>query len=62
MSAEKPESETKVEGKFVTEKRYYGLDWITARLQSTCETQMHMIVLTMILWKRLKYFYADLGG
>lgn len=45
-----------VEGKFGTGKRCYGLDRLTSRLQATCETQIHMIVLTMNLWKRLKCF------
>jgi len=45
-----------VEGKFGTGKRCYGLDRLTARLQSTCETQIHMIVMTMNLWKRLRSF------
>jgi hypothetical protein len=45
-----------VEGKFGTGKRCYGLDRLTSRLQATCETQIHMIVLTMNLWKQLKTF------
>ena len=45
-----------VEGKFGTGKRCYGLDRLTSHLQTTCETQIHMIVLTMNLWKRLKFF------
>jgi transposase, IS5 family len=45
-----------VEGKFGTGKRCYGLDRLTSRLQATCETQIHMIVLTMNLWKRMKCF------
>ncbi len=43
-----------VEGKFGTGKRCYSLDRLTSRLQATCETQIHMIVLTMNLWKQLK--------
>lgn len=43
-----------VEGKFGTGKRCYGLDRLTSRLQATCETQIHMIVLTMNLWKKMK--------
>lgn len=50
-----------VEGKFGTAKRCYGLDRLTARLQSTCETQIHMIVLTMNLWKRMKCFLHRFG-
>jgi hypothetical protein len=50
-----------VEGKFGTGKRCYGLDRLTARLQSTCETQIHMIVLAMNLWKLLKYFLHRFG-
>ena len=50
-----------VEGKFGTGKRCYGLDRLTSRLQGTCETQIHMIVLTMNLWKRLKAFLYQLG-
>ena len=50
-----------VEGKFGTGKRCYGLDRLTARLQATCETQIHMIVLTMNLWKRLKTFLCQCG-
>jgi len=49
-----------VEGKFGTGKRCYGLDRLTARLQATCETQIHMIVLTMNLWKRLKCFLLQI--
>ena len=48
-----------VEGKFGTGKRCYGLDRITARLQATCETQIHMIVLTMNLWKKMKPSFAQ---
>ena len=45
-----------VEGNFGTGKRYYGLDGLTARLKDTSETQIqiHMIVLTMNLWKKMK--------
>jgi transposase, IS5 family len=50
-----------VEGKFGTGKRCYGLDRLTTRLQATCETQIHMIVLTMNLWKRLKCFLHQFG-
>lgn len=50
-----------VEGKFGTGKRCYGLDRLTARLQATCETQIHMIVLTINLWKRLKCFLHQFG-
>lgn len=49
-----------VEGKFGTGKRCYGLDRLTSRLQATCETQIHMIVLTMNLWKRMKCFLCQL--
>jgi len=45
-----------VEGKFGTGKRCYGLDRLTTRLQTTCETQIHIIFLTMNLWKRMKSF------
>jgi hypothetical protein len=48
-----------VEGKFGTGKRCYGLDRLTAHLQATCETQIHMIVLTMNLWKKLKSSFAQ---
>lgn len=44
-----------VEGKFGTGKRCYGLDRLTARLQNTSEPQIHMIVLTMNLWNKMKY-------
>ena len=47
-----------VEGKFGTGKRCYGLDRVTARLQNTSETQIHMIVLTMNLWKKMKSLFA----
>lgn len=47
-----------VEGKFGTGKRCYGLNRLTARLQVTCETQIHMIVLTMNLWKKMKSSFA----
>jgi hypothetical protein len=47
-----------VEGKFGTGKRCYGLDRLTSRLQSTCETQIHMIVLTMNLWKKMMSSFA----
>lgn len=43
-----------VEGKFGTGKRVYGLGRLTARLQDTCETQIHMIILTMNLLKKMK--------
>ena len=49
-----------VEGKFGTGKRCFGLDRLTARLQVTCETQIHMIVLTMNLWKKMKSFLRQL--
>ena len=48
-----------VEGKFGTGKRCYGLDRLTSRLQVTCETQIHMIVLTMNLWKKMKASFAQ---
>lgn len=47
-----------VEGKFGTGKRCYGLDRLTARLKDTSETQIHMIVLTMNLWKKMKSSFA----
>ena len=50
-----------VEGKFGTGKRCYDLDRLTSRLQSTCETQIHMIVMTMNLWRRLKSFLRQNG-
>ncbi len=50
-----------VEGKFGTGKRCYGMDRLTSRLQPTCETQIHMIVMTMNLWKRLKSFLRQNG-
>jgi len=43
-----------VEGKFGTGKRCYGMDRLTARLKDTCETQIHVIILTMNLWKKMK--------
>lgn len=49
-----------VEGKFGTGKRCYGLDRLTARLKATGETQIHMIVLTMNLWKKMKSSFAQL--
>ena len=51
-----------VEGKFGIGKRCYGLDRLTTHLQATCETQIHMIVLTMNLWKRLKTFLRQFGS
>jgi len=48
-----------VEGKFGTCKRCYGLDRLTTRLQATCETQIHMIILTMNLWKKMKASFAS---
>ena len=48
----------KVEGKFGTGKRCYGLNRLTARLKDTSETQIHMIVLTMNLWKKMKSSFA----
>ncbi len=51
-----------VEGRFGTGKRCYGLDRLTSRLKDTCETQIHMIVLTMNLWKRLRTFLRQFGG
>lgn len=50
-----------VEGKFGTGKRCYGLDRLTSHLQTTCETQIHMIILTMNLWKRLKCLLRQFG-
>ena len=47
-----------VEGKFGTGKRCYGMDRLTARLKDTSETQIHMIVLTMNLWKKMKSSFA----
>ena len=47
-----------VEGKFGTGKRCYGLDRLTSRLQVTCEAQIHMIILTMNLWKKMKTYFA----
>jgi hypothetical protein len=47
-----------VEGKFGTGKRCYGLDRLTARLKDTSETQIHMIVMTMNLWKKMKSSFA----
>lgn len=47
-----------VEGKFGTAKRCYGLDRLTVRLKDTSETQIHMIVLTMNLWKKMKSSFA----
>lgn len=47
-----------VEGKFGTGKRCYGLNRLTARLKDTSETQIHMIVLTMNLWKKMKSSFA----
>ena len=47
-----------VEGKFGTGKRCYGLDRLTARLKDTSVTQIHMIVLTMNLWKKMKSCFA----
>lgn len=43
-----------VEGKFGTGKRCYGLGRLTSRLKDTSETQIHMIVLSMNLWKKMK--------
>lgn len=47
-----------VEGKFGTGKRCYGLSRLTARLKDTSETQIHMIVLTMNLWKKMKISFV----
>jgi hypothetical protein len=47
-----------VEGKFGTGKRCYGLDRLTSRLQVTCETQIHMIILTMNLWRKMKISFV----
>lgn len=48
-----------VEGKFGTGKRCYGLGRLTSRLQCTCETQIHMIVLTMNLMKKMKSSFTQ---
>lgn len=48
-----------VEGKFGTGKRCYGLNRLTAKLKNTSETQIHMIVLTMNLWKKMKSSFAQ---
>ena len=45
-----------IEGEFGTGKRSYNLDRLTMRLQETSEVQIHMIFLSMNLWKRLKAF------
>lgn len=47
-----------VEGKFGTGKRCYGLGRLTSRLQNTCETQIHMIILTMNLMKKMNSSFA----
>ena len=49
-----------VEGKFGTCQRCYGLDRLTTRGQNTSETQIHMIVLTMNLWKKMKCCFVQL--
>ena len=48
-----------VEGKFGTGKRCYGLDRLTSRLQAACETQIHMNILTMNLWKKMKTSFVQ---
>jgi len=45
-----------VEGELGNGKRRYTLDRIMMRLQETCETQIHMVFLSMNLWKRLRVF------
>lgn len=51
-----------VEGTFGTGKRCYSLDRLSARLQATCETQIHLAFLTMNLWKRLKSLLRQITG
>ncbi len=49
-----------VEGKFGTGKRCYGMNRLSSRLQDTCATQIHMIVLTMNLWKKMKSSFTKI--
>ncbi len=48
-----------VEGKFGTGKRCFGMNRLTSRLKETSETQIHMIVLTMNLWKKARSSFAQ---
>ena len=54
-SGERNEAEVK----FGTAKRCYGMNRLTSRLKGTSETQIHMIVLTMNLWKKLKSSFVQ---
>ena len=49
-----------VEGEFGTGKRRYNLDRLSTRLRESSEVQIHMIFLSMNIWKRLKSFSAQL--
>ena len=48
-----------IEGEFGTGKRRYNLNRLTARLQGSGETQIHLIFLSMNLWKKLRAFFAQ---
>lgn len=48
-----------VEGEFGTGKRRYNLDRLATRLRESSEVQIHLIFLSMNIWKRLKSFSAQ---
>lgn len=48
-----------IEGEFGVGKRRYNLDRLTARLKESSEVQIHLIFLSMNLWKRLGAFPAQ---
>ncbi len=48
-----------VEGEFGTGKRRYNLDRLSMRLRKSSEVQIHMIFLSMNIWKRLRSFSAQ---
>jgi len=45
-----------IESSFGVGKRRYGLNLVMERLQETSEVTIHVCVLTMNLWKRLREF------
>lgn len=48
-----------VEGEFGTGKRRYSLDRLSTRLRESSEVQIHLIFLSMNIWKRLRSFSAQ---
>jgi len=49
-----------VEGEFGTGKRRYNMDRLSMRLKESSEVQIHLIFLSMNIWKRLKAFSSQI--